>query len=115
MATLLAALMSIAIFYISHCIRKKQRTSNEASRHKDPSGSNMTPNTSGINLDATHSLNGPRHPVLVDVQFKNLFFQVPGDGSGEDIIRHQYRDILPHISGRIPAGKFSVVLGPTAW
>eukprot|EP01034_Spumella_vulgaris_P023122 gene23122-29315_t len=66
----------------------RQKKDNNNSRVKDPSGGGSTPN--------------------------NLHFQVDGDGSGEDIIRHQFRDILPHITGTIPAGKLSVILGPTA-
>jgi hypothetical protein len=117
MATLIAVIMSIIIFFYSYLMVQRQRKANNTSRVKDPSGpqtsATVSPNTSVQNLvKQPHST---AHPLLVEASFTDLQFRVDGDGSGADIIRHQYRDILPGISGQIPAGKFSVILGPTAW
>ncbi len=124
----MAALVVIALSVSTGMISSQKRR-DQASKKKDPSGgatntqsaSPTAPGPSQNNL-AHRELVLPSDPparkiehVLqygaISLRFTDLTFVTPQDRRSSQ----PGRTILPAISGKIPAGKITGILGPTAW
>lgn len=74
-------------------LRSRQRKMEDASRQKDPSVRHAKVHTEHV-----------VKPGVLNMSFKDIYFRTSNN-----------RVILPNIHGKIPAGKISAILGPTAW
>jgi ABC-type multidrug transport system fused ATPase/permease subunit len=98
----------------SSLLLRRQKRSDTESRKKDPSGKDSS-SVSAQNQKADSSepqlisQNQKIKHVLaegtINIKFTNITFVTPTNKT----------TILPGISGKIPAGKITGILGPTAW
>eukprot|EP01034_Spumella_vulgaris_P027766 gene27766-34534_t len=105
--------MSVFIFTSSRLLVSRQVKRNNKSRTKDPSEPNDVANSNTVNKYNNLDTNAIRSHI--EVTFKDLQYQVTvpkRDRKRSNL--GATRDILPRISGTVPAGKLSVILGPTA-
>jgi hypothetical protein len=110
LSTLIMIVMALCVFTSSCVLVKRQKKRNNASRLKDPSSVSEEVGTV-VRYDNLNS----QQRSYVEVSFKDLLFQVPAPKTRGQKDSTKIRDILPRVSGSIPAGKLSVILGPTAW
>lgn len=131
MNALIMLIMTVCVFTASFCLVRKQKQRDVASHLKDPSGDDDDHSDGAevedvadggiapVKYSRAMSVS-PEDRVYVEATFTDLVFRVPMPAlktNDNGKVRHvpQYRDILPGICGTVPAGKFSVILGPTAW
>jgi hypothetical protein len=122
MAVLIMAVMAIFIFGSSNRLVSRQKRRDQQSHLKDPSAQVESETGVATKYEPPSGKHSSSQRSLVEVSFKDLLFQVAApvekgllhvDSFKAGVVNT--RDILPRISGTIPAGKLSVMLGPTAW
>jgi hypothetical protein len=122
MAVVIMVVMAVFIFGSSNRLVSRQKRRDQQSHLKDPSALDESAGNVAAKYDPiSKQSSSPRSRV--EVTFKDLLFQVAVSTEKAsslllDSIKTKTantRDILPRISGTIPAGKLSVMLGPTAW
>eukprot|EP01034_Spumella_vulgaris_P038549 gene38549-47605_t len=113
------AVMAVFIFGTSNRLVSRQKKRDQQSHLRDPSAIIETSANTATKYDSINKQSS--HRSRVEVTFKDLLFQVRAPAEKGllhlDSIKSKSvptRDILPRISGTIPAGKLSVMLGPTA-
>lgn len=113
--------MAVFICGSSNRLVSRQKRRDQQSHLKDPSAPAEFEAGVAAKYDPVNKQSSSQRS-RVEVTFKDLLFQVAAPLEKSplhlDSIKSRAtntRDILPRISGTIPAGKFSVMLGPTAW
>lgn len=93
----LGGFLAVVTLLLSFHLRSKQRNADRATRQF---------------VSKSHSSKSQAADLAeygsIEIEFHDLTYSVPCPGGS-------YRDILPSISGHIPASKFTLVLGTTGW
>ena len=95
--------LTIALGYL---LRSRQKARDVLSHQKEPNFRRQASRSQSQSQSQSQERNShmESRPGILNMSFKNIHYRTAAN-----------RVILPNICGKIPAGKISAILGPTAW